>query len=306
MTVEINFEKLSLQTKLALAKERELDKTIQEMLARDDSEQVKIALIHNASTSEEILTKFLEEDENLIEELKRNSRIVKKFENLLKNADMMNAEDAITIAKLHDVNLDRKLCSTMQKMMFKPWFRDVIDIWETSDIYWGMELATQFIYLLPIEKQKLTIYACVDGEQMENIARNINNKEAFDIIISIMNMRKPEYMNIPKIQMALIDNCNIIIKDLAKEYLIKDKDNNADMEVLKEIARRATEEREFLKLLRVENEKNRKAIIGVISSRKEQLPQAVYSVLSRMSDSTIREKAILDEIKYYMRPTMKD
>ena len=301
MTVEINLEKLSLQTKLALAKERELDKTIQEMLARDDSEQVKIALIHNASTSEEILTKFLEEDENLIEELKRNSRIVKKFENLLKNADMMNAEDAITIAKLHDVNLDRKLCSTMQKMMFKPWFRDVIDIWETSDIYWGMALATQFIYLLPIEKQKLTIYACDDGEQMENIARNINNKEAFDIIIRNMNMRKPEYMNIPKIQMALIDNCNIIIKDLAKEYLIKDKDNNADMEVLKEIARRATEEREFLKLLRVENEKNRKAIIGVISSRKDQLPQTVYSVLSSMSDSTIREKAILDEIKYYMK-----
>lgn len=301
MTVEINLEKLSLQTKLALAKERELDKTIQEMLARDDSEQVKIALIHNASTSEEILTKFLEEDENLIEELKRNSRIVKKFENLLKNADMMNAEDAITIAKLHDENLDRKLCSTMQKMMFKPWFRDVIDIWETSDIYWGMALATQFIYLLPIEKQKLTIYACDDGEQMENIARNINNKEAFDIIISIMNMRKPEYMNIPKIQMALIDNCNIIIKDLAKEYLIKDKDNNADMEVLKEIARRATEEREFLKLLRVENEKNRKAIIEVISSRKDQLPQTVYSILSRTSDSTISEKALLDEIKYYMR-----
>ena len=95
MTVEINLEKLSLQTKLALAKERELDKTIQEMLARDDSEQVKIALIHNASTSEEILTKFLEEDENLIEELKRNSRIVKKFENLFIICSMQLEEQRI-------------------------------------------------------------------------------------------------------------------------------------------------------------------------------------------------------------------
>ena len=61
MIVEIDLEKLSEKTKIALAGEKELNKTIQQMLARDESKNVKIALIQNPSVLEEIWKELIKE-----------------------------------------------------------------------------------------------------------------------------------------------------------------------------------------------------------------------------------------------------
>ena len=290
MIVEIDLEKISEKTKIALAGEKELNKTIQQMLERDESKNVKIALIQNPSVLEEIWKELIKEDEELAKALAKNSEEVKKFEILLEREEI-NAEDAILIAKIHDRCLSSRLFSKMKTLKTQPWFRDVVEIWANSDLSTEKEFAAQYIYLFSIEKQRVMLYkyAGYDFELLQIAAEYIDSKEVLDFFVNdiyqILNSIDKRYLD-----KLLINNRNYDISKLAKIYIIERGDFR-DKDLLESLAMQETDSEILLKLIDFKDEKIRQKFWDIIIERKYTFSLEVYEKLSYMTDPVIREKA---------------
>lgn len=289
MVVEIDLEKLSEKTKIALAEEKELDKTIQQMLARDESKNVKIALVQNPSVLEEIWRELIKEDEEISKAFGKNSKEIKKFEILLEREEI-NAEDAITIAKVHDGELDSRLFCKMKALKTQPWFRDVVEIWIDSGIYKEEQYAAKYIYVLSIEKQQLTINKCNDYGLIAIMAEYIDSKEALDIFVKDRNL-----ITIGKIQDALINNRNYDISKLAKKYIIE----YGEEYIWEKLASQENDSEILLKLLDVKNMQIRNKIGRILVNREDILPYVVYEKIADMKDSLTIDKAVLKAYRNY-------
>lgn len=290
MIVEIDLEKISEKTKIALAGEKELNKTIQQMLARDESKNVKIALIQNPSVLEEIWKELIKEDEELAKALAKNSEEVKKFEILLEREEI-NAEDAILIAKIHDRWLSSRLFSKMKTLKTQPWFRDVVEIWANSDLFTEEKFAAQYIYLFSIEKQRVMLYkyAGYNIELLPIAAENIDSKEVLDFFVNdiyqILNSEDKRYLD-----KSLINNRNYDISKLAKIYIIERGDFR-DKDLLESLAMQEMDNEILLKLIDFKDKQIRKKIWDIIIERKYTFSLEVYEKLSYTTDPVIREEA---------------
>ena len=298
MIVEIDLEKLSEKTKIALAGEKELNKTIQQMLARDESKNVKIALIQNPSVLEEIWKELIKEDEELAKALAKNSEEVKKFEILLEREEI-NAEDAILIAKIHDRCLSSRLFSKMKTLKTQPWFRDVVEIWANSDLSMEKKFAAQYIYLFSIEKQRVMLYkyAGYDFELLQIAAEYIDSKEVLDFFVNdiyqILNSGDKSYLD-----KLLINNRNYDISKLAKIYIIERGDFR-DKVLLESLAMQETDSEILLKLIDFKDEKIRQNFWDIIIERKYTFSLEVYEKLSYTTDPVICEEAASKAYKKY-------
>lgn len=292
MVVEIDLEKLSEKTKIALAGEKELDKTIQQMLARDKSKNVKIALIQNPSVLEEVCTELINEDAELLRTLGKDSRIIKKIEILLESWKI-KGEDAIYIAKIHNRWLSSRLFCKMRALKTQPWFKDVVEIWIDSGIYEEEQYAAKYIYLLSIEKQQLIINKCNDYELIAIMAEYIDSKEVLDILVNDKNL-----ITRGAIQNALINNRNYDISKLAKKYIIE----HGKEYILEKLAIQEKDNEILLKLLDVKNMQIRKEIGRIlISSREDIFSYEVYKKIADMMDPLTRDKALLLKANRYYK-----
>lgn len=292
MVVEIDLEKLSEKTKIALAGEKELDKTIQQMLARDKSKNVKIALIQNPSVLEEVCTELINEDAELLRTLGKDSRIIKKIEILLESWKI-KGEDAIYIAKIHNRWLSSRLFCKMRALKTQPWFKDVVEIWIDSGIYEEEQYAAKYIYVLSIEKQQLTINKCNDYELIAIMAEYIDSKEVLDILVNDKNL-----ITRGAIQDALINNRNYDISKLAKKYIIE----HGKEYILEKLAIQEKDNEILLKLLDVKNMQIRKEIGRIlISSREDIFSYEVYKKIADMMDPLTRDKALLLKANRYYK-----
>lgn len=294
MVVEIDLEKLSEKTKIALAGEKELDKTIQQMLARDKSKNVKIALIQNPSVLEEVCTELINEDVELLRTLGKDSRIIKKIEILLESWKI-KSEDAIYIAKIHNKWLSSRLFRKMRALKTQPWFKDVVEIWIDSGIYEEEQYAAKYIYVLSIEKQQLTINKCNDYRLIAIMAEYIDSKEVLDIFVNDKNLITRD-----EIQDALINNRNYDISKLAKKYIIES--GICYEYILEELAIQEKDNEILLKLLDVKNMQIRKEIGRIlISSREDIFSYEVYKKIADMMDPLTRDKAVLLKANRYYK-----
>lgn len=290
MIVEIDLEKLSEKTKIALAGEKELNKTIQQMLARDESKNVKIALIQNPSVLEEIWKELIKEDEELAKALAKNSEEVKKLEILLEREEI-NAEDAILIAKIHNGWFSSRLFSKMKTLKTQPWFRDVVEIWANSDLFTEEEFAAQYIYLFSIEKQRVMLYkyAGYNFRLLQLAAEYIDSKDVLDFFVNdiyqILNSRDKSYLD-----KLLINNRNYDISKLAKIYVIERGDFR-DRDLLESLAMQETDSEILLKLIDFKDKQIRQNIWDIIIERKYTFSLEVYEKLSYTTDPVIREEA---------------
>ena len=292
MVVEIDLEKLSEKTKIALAGEKELDKTIQQMLARDKSKNVKIALIQNPSVLEEVCTELINEDAELLRTLGKDSRIIKKIEILLESWKI-KGEDAIYIAKIHNRWLSSRLFCKMRALKTQPWFKDVVEIWIDSGIYEEEQYAAKYIYVLSIEKQQLIINKCNDYELIAIMAEYIDSKEVLDILVNDKNL-----ITRGAIQDALINNRNYDISKLAKKYIIE----HGKEYILEKLAIQEKDNEILLKLLDVKNMQIRKEIGRIlISSREDIFSYEVYKKIADMMDPLTRDKALLLKANRYYK-----
>lgn len=292
MVVEIDLEKLSEKTKIALAGEKELDKTIQQMLARDKSKNVKIALIQNPSVLEEVCTELINEDAELLRTLGKDSRIIKKIEILLESWKI-KGEDAIYIAKIHNKWLSSRLFRKMRALKTQPWFKDVVEIWIDSGIYEEEQYAAKYIYVLSIEKQQLIINKCNDYELIAIMAEYIDSKEVLDILVNDKNL-----ITRGAIQNALINNRNYDISKLAKKYIIE----HGKEYILEKLAIQEKDNEILLKLLDVKNMQIRKEIGRIlINSREDIFSYEVYKKIADMMDPLTRDKALLLKANRYYK-----
>lgn len=299
MIVEIDLEKLSEKTKIALAGEKELNKTIQQMLARDESKNVKIALIQNPSVLEEIWKELIKEDEELAKALAKNSEEVKKLEILLEREEI-NAEDAILIAKIHNGWLSSRLFSKMETLKTQPWFRDVVEIWANSDLFTEEKFAAQYIYLFSIEKQRVMLYkyadryACYDIELLQIAAEYIDSKDVLDFFVNdiyqIIESGNNKRYGKRYLDKSLINNRNYDISKLAKIYVIERGDFR-DRDLLESLAMQEMDSEILLKLIDFKDKQIRQNIWKIIIERKYTFSLEVYEKLSYTTDSVIREEA---------------
>lgn len=299
MIVEIDLEKLSEKTKIALAGEKELNKTIQQMLARDESKNVKIALIQNPSVLEEIWKELIKEDEELAKALAKNSEEVKKFEILLEREEI-NVEDAILIAKIHDRWLSSRLFSKMETLKTQPWFRDVVEIWANSDLFTEEKFAAQYIYLFSIEKQRVMLYkyadkyACYDIELLQIAAEYIDSKEVLDFFVNdiyqIIESGNNKRYGTGYLDKSLINNRNYDISKLAKIYIIERGDFR-DEDLLESLAMQEMDNEILLKLIDFKDKQIRQKIWKIIIERKYTFSLEVYEKLSYTTDPVICEEA---------------
>ncbi len=291
MIVEIDLEKISEKTKIALAGEKELNKTIQQMLARDESKNVKIALIQNPSVLEEIWKELIKEDEELAKALAKNSEEVKKFEILLEREEI-NAEDAILIAKIHDRCLSSRLFSKMKTLKTQPWFRDVVEIWANSDLFMEEKFAAQYIYLFSIEKQRVMLYkyAGYDSELLKIAAEYIDSKEVLDFFVNDIYQIIKYEGNKNYLDESLINNRNYDISKLAKIYIIERGDFR-DRNLLERLAMQETDSEILLKLIDFKDEQISEKIWNIIIERNNTFSLEVYEKLSNTTDPVICDTA---------------
>lgn len=231
MVVKIDLEQLSEKTKIALANEQLLNKTIQKALSRDASDKVKCALAENSTTDAEVLRELYKGSDAVKISLAKNKHIQKELESLAESPNI-KGEDAIKIAKLHNPFVSEKLFITMKNMVEEPkpeWFKDVVTIWAGNNREYGaqswirdLEYAAYYISLLPLEDQYDLV---VQFESVSEVAaKYTDNPKLIDIL-----MREP----ITRVRIELINNVHYEIRKLARKQILAE---GTDYEILSKLA----------------------------------------------------------------------